>query len=291
MNRPKLNGNSIMSIIGDIMYRYDLLAIQPFIGKEDIIFSVKHSQDKNFIEDQKHEIINTELREYYIGKIFVPYYIRKRIVKEINEVRPTVNYEFNQNDKDEILQSLTKKLLLLKFKKNGEYLLGIIIRNTEGKLILFEHKNSLIQKFNNEFKDHLFYGYKCDNNIIRYSFVSNSLLILVGILKSNNENPSFTYIIECNIQKRLTIKNLLVEINQYFIDENITNPQSIDLAKAFFKILGCFRKEYLCCKMNDTKDNFIAKLIKNQYNEYKKFCPQNFLEIIETNEENYINDL
>ena len=110
-------------------------------------------------------------------------------------------------------------------------------------------------------------------------------------MKSNNENPSFTYIIECNIQKRLTIKNLLVEINQYFIDENITNPQSIDLAKAFFKILGCFRKEYLCCKMNDTKDNFIAKLIKNQYNEYKKFCPQNFLEIIETNEENYINDL
>ncbi len=34
---------------------------------------------KNFIEVQKNEIINTELREYYKdGKIFVPYYTRKK---------------------------------------------------------------------------------------------------------------------------------------------------------------------------------------------------------------------
>ena len=294
MNRPKLKGNSIMSILGDITYQYDLKAIQPFNGKEDIIFSVKHSHDKNFIEAQKNEIINNELREYYRdGKIFVPYYIRKRIVKEINEVRPTVNYEFNQNDKDEILQSLAKNLLLLKFRKDGEYLLGIIIKTTEGKLILFEHKHSLIQKFSNSFKEYLFYGYDCDNNnIIRYSFVSSALLILVGQLNPNNENPSFTYdAIKCNIQNKLTINNLLVEINQYFISENITNPQSIDLAKAFFKILGCYRKECLCCKMNDTKSSYIAGKVKEKYDEYKKFCPKNFLNILETNEENYINNL
>ena len=293
MNRPKIHGNSIMGIIGDRLYEYDLLAIQPFNGKEDIIFAVKHSQDKNFIEAQKNEVINTELREYYKnGKIFVPYYVRKRVIKEINEVRPTVNYEFNKNDKEEILQSMAKNLLLLKFKKDGEYIFGIIIRNTEGKLILFEHKNSLIEKFDNRFDNHIFYGYKCDNNnIIRYSFVSFTLIVFIQTLESQNENPSFTYIFKCNIQKKLTIKNLLVEINQYFVNENIINPQSIDLAKSFFKILGCFRKDYLCCKMNEIKDNYIAKVIKRRYDDYKKFCPDHFLEILETNEENYINDL
>ena len=107
-------------------------------------------------------------------------------------------------------------------------------------------------------------------------------------MESQNENPSFTYIFKCNIQKKLTIKNLLVEINQYFVNENIINPQSIDLAKSFFKILGCFRKDYLCCKMNEIKDNYIAKVIKRRYDDYKKFCPDHFLEILETNKENYI---
>lgn len=32
------------------------------------------------------------------------------------------NYEFNKNDKEEILQSMAKNLLLLKFKKDGEYI-------------------------------------------------------------------------------------------------------------------------------------------------------------------------
>ncbi len=53
---------------------------------------------------------------------------------------------------------MAKNLLLLKFKKDGEYIFGIIIRNTEGKLILFEHKNSLIEKFDNRFDNHIFYG-------------------------------------------------------------------------------------------------------------------------------------
>lgn len=97
---------------------------------------------------------------------------------------------------------MAKNLLLLKFKKDGEYIFGIIIRNTEGKLILFEHKNSLIEKFDNRFDNHIFYGYKCDNNnIIRYSFVSFTLIVFIQTLESQNENPSFTYIFKCNIQK------------------------------------------------------------------------------------------
>ena len=289
MNRPKIQTNSLMNVLHDILFEYDLLAIQPFNGKEDIIFTIKHSNDKNFIEAQKNEIINTELREYYKeGYIFVPYYTRKKIIKEINEVRPTVNYEFNQNDKDEILQSIAKNLIILKFFEGGEYLLGIIIRTTEGKMILFEHKHSSFQNFSN----YLFYKYECDNNNnIRYCFVSSQILVDIGILKSTKENPSFTYTLECNIQNKLTVNNLLSEINQYFISENIIEHNSIGLAKAFFKILRCYRKDCLCCIMSDTNNSFIAKQIREKYNEYKKFCPKNFLTILEKNEENYINYL
>ena len=74
------------------------------------------------------------------------YKVWLKVIKEINEVRPTVNYEFNKNDKEEILQSMAKNLLVLKFKKDGEYIFGIIIRNTEGKLILFEHKDFINRK-------------------------------------------------------------------------------------------------------------------------------------------------
>ena len=48
MNRPKIQSNSIMNILFDVMFQYNLLTIQPFNGKEDIIFLIKHPNDNNF---------------------------------------------------------------------------------------------------------------------------------------------------------------------------------------------------------------------------------------------------
>ena len=69
-------------------------------------------------------------------------------------------------------------------------------------------------------------------------------------------------------------------MNQYFISENITNPDLLSQLKLFSKYQGVIEK-IIYSKMSNTKNSFIAKRIKEKYDKYKKFCSKDFLTILE----------